>query len=211
MGVIPVLEEKFAIEGCEWEVSASTTTGDLSVPEDGTMQISLRVVKGEDWTHGVFVPLVGSDDRFLNRFMDAFRTSSEFRARCEIVGEDSEINRETGSGERLPSLPASPAPSRDAGVARLVRLGKKAKFKDFASLRSGRDGFSNKKEDQLIELLGPDAARVDTLISSHADDIEASERLKVMRWVARGLPADMALRKVMTDMEVSKNSKRSRR
>jgi hypothetical protein len=70
------------------------------------------------------------------------------------------------------------------------------KFKDFVKLNTGGlDKFSKMKEQDLIERIR------DEDIKAIEKELSASEtgRMKALRWVARGLRVDLAIRKVNTD------------
>lgn len=102
----------------------------------------------------------------------------------------------------LPKLPPAPTgadPAIRGDVARLVRMGAKAKFRDFAQLRSGRDRYSSMRLPDLEAAVSP--AALACLVA-----LDETTRAKALRWVLRGLPADMAAHKVAVDAEVSANA-----
>lgn len=77
----------------------------------------------------------------------------------------------------------------------------KLKFRDFAGLKTyGIDGFSRVKYEKLAELV--EDKDVKTIEQSFDD-----EKLVVntLRWVARGLIIEHAIRKVKTDLEIQQN------
>jgi hypothetical protein len=206
MGVLPVDYRIISIAGVDWELDANTTTDDMS-RSDGTLQILARQKGSSDWTHCCHVPLQHSPPNFLERFANAFVAFEEFRNECEQHAGGSRIDKETDFGTRSPKVPASPAPKIEQAVTRIVKLGKKAKFSDYASLRSGRDKFSSAKEADLTSLLGDEVDVLDDVIKQKGVEFEPSARVKMLRWMARGLPSDMALRKILTDFEIAKNSR----
>ena len=78
------------------------------------------------------------------------------------------------------------------------------KFKDFISLKSGNDSYSRMKEERLFRCIeirfGKSTVQwlKDALI-----DLDSPYSKKVLRWVARGLNPDLALKKVSVDEEMS--------
>lgn len=78
---------------------------------------------------------------------------------------------------------------------------KEPKFKDFMGLKTfGRDKVSSMKRDVLLQVL----------VESDVDLIcekleEEKQQTTAFRWVYRGLMPQLAIRKVLTDLEVAKN------
>ena len=102
----------------------------------------------------------------------------------------------------IPALPQKVAESKQAKALRaLIKLGKKARFRDYAALKSGTDKWSKMRLPQLKRVLGDTFAEV---ANSELDD---EHQAKYARWLLRGLPSDMALRKVKTDMEIAANAR----
>ncbi len=86
-------------------------------------------------------------------------------------------------------------PARSPEVRELIKrslLGK-ARFQDFAKLRSGRDQYSRAAVDDLLDSLS--IASVPRAISSLPD----TDVRKALRWMCRGLPEGLAMRKVAVD------------
>lgn len=77
------------------------------------------------------------------------------------------------------------------------------RFRDFARLKSGRDKFSAMRLPELLALVVPSA---ETLAALTAQFPEETDQAKVLRWMARGLSADKAMRKVATDLEITANA-----
>jgi hypothetical protein len=78
---------------------------------------------------------------------------------------------------------------------------KNPKFNDFANLKTyGIDGFSRLKIEQLANLVMK--TEYDLIMKSFDEPHYA---LTALRWKARGLPADLAIRKVKTDLEIRNN------
>lgn len=105
----------------------------------------------------------------------------------------------------LPALPALSTPTDLASVReaiqRLVHKGPHAKFRDYAALHSGRDAYSALRLTELLALL-PDSAR------THIKQSEwpARDQAAAARWILRGLPLSMALRKVEVDQEIRRHA-----
>jgi hypothetical protein len=83
---------------------------------------------------------------------------------------------------------------------------KKLRFKDFANLKvGGRDGFSSMKEEDLDALIGnSEKAFIESQLNG------ANLIIVAKRWVARGLQARKAVRKIKTDEEIRINFEKSR-
>lgn len=72
-------------------------------------------------------------------------------------------------------------------------------FKDFIQLKCGRDEFSRLKlADLKTAVSHPDCLAV---VAEISDDSKAEA--SCLRWVLRGLPAEKAIRKIRTDLEVT--------
>lgn len=90
---------------------------------------------------------------------------------------------------------------------KLINLGDRAKFGDFIKLKtSGMDKYSRASVDKLAEIaaqrFGPDTIE---WLQSATGGFDEEYGKTALRWVARGLPPDMALKKVSVDMEVRAN------
>ena len=82
---------------------------------------------------------------------------------------------------------------------------KNPKFKDFSQLKTyGMDSFSRMKAEKAIEIIGE--SKYQQLKTEFDDD---KVLLNAMRWTARGLKPDLAVRKVKTDLEIQKNMNKS--
>ena len=119
----------------------------------------------------------------------------------------------------LPKAEGSPATRPD--IEKINRLGNKAGFGDLKQLKvGGMDGFSRVSISGLQELLINfhdlhDAfharLQTDKLTESLPDAAAAKLLLQALRWSARGLEGDLALRKVLVDLEVSNNVRGKKR
>lgn len=82
---------------------------------------------------------------------------------------------------------------------------KNHKFKNFASLRSGRDGFTKMKLDQLVSHVDNDKVmKIEQNIPTNA------ARASALRWVLRGLSTEQAIQKAKVDEEINQNRKMKR-
>ncbi|MGK7876873.1 MAG: ribonuclease HI family protein [Xenococcaceae cyanobacterium] len=95
-------------------------------------------------------------------------------------------------------IPAGVKPA----VGRILKLASKARFKDYMNLKSGRDEFTSKRLPGLKKLV-PEEVQLQIAQEWDGNDIYLA---KVYRWYLRGLPPDMAIRKVRTDAEVEENA-----
>jgi len=134
---------------------------------------------------------------YLNNFFKKILRDVDYRAQYldkgewnEIIEWDDPVNPKTRAViDRLNSKPM-----------------KKLRFKDFANLKvGGRDSFSKIKEEDLDVLIGNDDKK---LIESQLNGEKLI--LTAKRWVARGLQARKAVRKVKTDEEIRMNYEESR-
>lgn len=176
-----------------------TTTSDLMMDEDGYAGVYGTLSDGREF--GFSVPLHGSGEPWFRRLCDAIAGVPGFV--------DSLMVLDTAGPDFV--IPA--APSRDGGaVGRLARMGNKAKFRDFADVRSGRDRFSSVKLTELRDAV-PTASVEFALsrMSKVAETDRDAELAKTLRWMLRGLPADMAIRKTEVDREITLNATQKRR
>lgn len=74
-------------------------------------------------------------------------------------------------------------------------------FKDFMHLKTfGRDKVSSMKREALVEVLSePQVVAIEEALTGEKN------RLTAFRWVVRGLKPELAIRKVLTDIEVGNN------
>lgn len=82
-------------------------------------------------------------------------------------------------------------------IANLIKLGNKAKLQDYLNLKSGYDEYSHKKIRQLEQLITPENQEK-ILKNWQGND---SYLAKVYRWNLRGLPPEMAIKKVEIEAE----------
>lgn len=95
-------------------------------------------------------------------------------------------------------------------LTRLVGLGPRARFKEFADLKTGGiDGYSRTKIEKLTEYVivrfGEESV---TWLEEVTGGFDTDYGKTALRWVSRGLPPDMALKKVSVDMEIRANMRK---
>jgi len=83
-------------------------------------------------------------------------------------------------------------------ITNIIKLGNKAKFQDYLNLKSGHDEYSNKKIRQLEQLVTPENR--EKIIKNWQGN--ESYLAKVYRWNLRGLPPEMAIKKVEIEAEM---------
>ncbi len=103
---------------------------------------------------------------------------------------------------RLPGHQPSDV-QRVPDVQQMIRSALKGniKFKDFARLRSGRDNYSR----MPIEALISELALVE--MPATVAGLEEADARKVLRWMCRGLPEGLAIRKVAVDRELTERAR----
>lgn len=103
---------------------------------------------------------------------------------------------------RLPGQQPSDV-QRVPDVQQIIRSALKGDvhFKDFARLRSGRDDYSRMSIEALISALA--LADMPATVAA----LEEAEARKVLRWMCRGLPEGLALRKVAVDRELTERAR----
>lgn len=95
----------------------------------------------------------------------------------------------------------------------LLQLRDNAKFKDFVKLKTGGiDNYSRASVDLLSKYVAARfglgaVAWLEKVVGSFDTDYGK----KALRWAARGLPPDMALKKVSVDMEIQANFAKSKK
>lgn len=131
-----------------------------------------------------------------NHFVKKFLTDSKYRTKFVYEGEwNGTIEFEAPSGVNKEC---------EEAIRRLNgRNSKKLNFKDFASLKTyGTDSFSRMKLDKLLEVVSKDD--VDAIETTFDDE---KVQLTALRWIARGLKTELAIRKIKTDLEIRNNKK----
>ncbi|MEG3437341.1 ribonuclease HI family protein [Pannus brasiliensis CCIBt3594] len=108
------------------------------------------------------------------------------------------VNRCIGEAlgkERKVSPNLSPSQALAPDIARLIQLGKKATERDFQTLEVRLDELAGKTLAQLQALV-PETERDAIALQWDGDDDHLAE---IYRWYCRGLPAPLALKKVMLE------------
>lgn len=115
------------------------------------------------------------------------------------------------TGTRKSSVPAIPTvpenvsrAKQESAIRHLIQLGDKAKFSDYAALRSGVDKWSKVRLPALMVELGDRAHEVSR------SGLDEEHKARFARWILRGLPFDMALRKIKVDIELTEASRKRR-
>jgi hypothetical protein len=143
----------------------------------------------------------GLDAAAAVHFVDSLR--DWLAGTLDVTGERYRLKETRKSS--LPAIPVLPQVVLEAKQAKaikaLIRLGGKARFRDFAELRSGTDKWSKLRLPALREALGEGFAPV------AESGLDEEHQARMARWALRGLPSDMALRKVKTDMEIASNAR----
>jgi hypothetical protein len=116
---------------------------------------------------------------------------------------------ENGSWDGIVEWTDPVNPSTKKAIDRLNRTSmKKLRFKDFARLKvGGRDSFSRRREDDLDAIID----HRDVKLVNDEFPVDDKMREVAKRWIARGLRAGKAVRKVKTDDEIRANVASSRR
>jgi hypothetical protein len=180
-------------------LDADMSPGDLSKGPGGTANIYGRIEDGKRFHFSM--PAQMFNESWFSRLCDALAAHGEFRTTIHATLEIDEGF----------VIPASPSRSLDA-CGQLAKLGIRAKFGDFAKLKSGRDRFSVLKLADLRAAVGDaQAEEVASRMANHRDYDRDAETAKVLRWVLRGLSVGMAVRKAAVDREVAANAVQRRR
>ncbi|MHA2500608.1 MAG: hypothetical protein ACXAEL_13660, partial [Candidatus Hodarchaeales archaeon] len=141
------------------------------------------------------------DSTHYARFVAKFLRDPEYRRQFQRQGEwNGIIEFKAPSGHRI-------NPVCQKGIRRLnsKRPGQ-LRFKNFMNLKTGgRDAFSRLKHTQLEALIPSSALKM-----IFQEEMDESMTLSCLRWVARGLKPQLAIRKVKIDREVQENAQRSR-
>jgi hypothetical protein len=183
--------------GTRATLSVITTTSDVSADRRGTAYVYGSLSTGGEI--GFHVPLSIYSDDWFRRLCDAIHHHHEYvYLLCSVKEVDGRF-----------VIPAAPSRDGDA-VVRLVRKGMDAKFKDLIALKSGRDRFSRMKLPELKAAVGEHVVeQACEGLGIAGDDPDDDELAKVLRWIMRGLPVYLALRKVEADQVISENAAKS--
>ncbi len=153
-----------------------------------------------------------------NKFADALASKAAGMPVARIINHYTELDEwkpdlcfmpdERGL-EKLPPL----NPSCEQGIEKLLLLEGKAKFKDYAALRTDRPNeYSRANIETLKKYItirhGPKAVLWMLDVLEDANPWYADSAL---RWAARGLPPDMALKKASVGMEIATNTANKKR
>lgn len=132
------------------------------------------------------------------QFVDKFLADVKYRKTLLIKGDGWD-----GAVEKPKSVVH---PKCASAIARIEHTREqKLNFRIFADLKTfGQDAFSRKKSAELEEIVGGENVAV-----IKADERMSDERLytSALKWCARGLSPNHAVRKVLTDKEISDNAR----
>lgn len=131
----------------------------------------------------------------FNIFIVSFLRSSKFRSKLQHVGEWQGNFRAT-SEEWVND-------SCIKGIQKINAM-ENPTFQDFMRLKTfGKDSYSNKKKDELIQSLPIDDIR--RIQNEFRRDIGGEQlMLATLRWLSRGLGVEYAIKKVRVDAEVAR-------
>jgi hypothetical protein len=205
-------------DGKRFAFTAWCERKDRMAPEDGRATIEVTEAGAPKDIPGwkLSVCLDELKDKWAERWVEAFCTQPDYRAQfaCDAAGVGGvhiprEVNHpKTGDIKTQTTLPAIPvlpaleaAQKKSHAVKSFLALGPAAKFSDYAQLRSGRDAFSTMKIEALKEMMGPEQST-----SLMALNVDEENRVRVARWVMRGLSIEDAARKIEVDMEVAEHA-----
>lgn len=132
-------------------------------------------------------------------FVDTFLNDAKYRKNFLVHGENVEVVRPP-SRELI-------HPKCAEAIARINNKNpKKLKFADFMNLRTyGKDKVSFMKANELEDAIPAN------LLADLRKSTDEEYVLKVLRWYKRGLKIEHAMRKVQTDIEISRNANSKRR
>lgn len=215
MGTITMMEERLQDDqGNIFSLSVVTDTESASDPDDGSIWISLTETTGGEYAL-VLDWQDYSEEWLRRRFLPVFLADPEYRQRFLSEEGSHYFGGELPDGTRKSSLPPIPkvqAEATESGgvlnqVAELLRKAQQgqARFADFARLRSGRDQWSSCKLSELREKAGEATAQA---LGGYR--LEPEQEAVALRWVQRGLPLELAVRKVRTDQEIREKKTKSR-
>lgn len=203
MGYMPISEsKKVSPYGEKIKIDIWTYTDEYSDPE-GCVCISISVTdnKNNIMEYRFDFPHKEYTEQWNDKFEDSFLYNKDYRKTFEVKDE------RTLEFDSAPSIPPlNDLQKKDKSIElqkEIKKINKKGgKFKDFMKLKSGRDKYSGFRKNALLELV-----EEDVISNKEIKTLEESDKLKVYRWILRGLTTENAIRKVKTDLEVSSNCK----
>jgi ribonuclease HI len=86
-------------------------------------------------------------------------------------------------------------------IKRIIELNSNTKFSDFAKLKSGYDRFSDLT---LANLQKISPSEISNTVKAYMYD--EYWQAKALRWYLRGLPINLAIKKILVDQEISLNA-----
>ncbi len=172
--------------------------GDPNDPDKDKFCLNVYTISPDKKESTYYAALGGCTESIWVQFQDKFLAHPKFRKKYLIDGEgwDGEVVREKTDIH----------PKCASAIARLEKTKEsKLNFRMFAALRTfGFDSFSRKKAPELEKFLGEDKV---AQIKSDERMKEPSLYASALKWCARGLSPNHAIRKVLTDAEVAQNAR----
>lgn len=149
-------------------------------------------------------------DRVANQMMDSHSGMSPIPSFEKTVAAKAEA-KEKAKAAMVPAEPGAIRPD----IQKLNNLAEKASFKDFSALKvGGMDQYSRSNPEALQGLL-PNFDELSAAFmqrsksDKNSQDMPEIDRTKLvinaLRWTARGLNPELAIRKVLVDLEVTNN------
>lgn len=206
MGIIPLFEgKKKSIDKKDISLIADTTTDDLSYQDDPESTVWIFVENETDKiNYSLTVPLYLYTNTWIEKFFESFILNVEYREQFKA-----EIYPHFDDLPEMPKLSKEEKEFKQSlvkeEILNFLKI-KNPKFKDFANLKAGRDIFSSLALEALIkEIEDKDFEKIKKEIS------DESSQAKVIRWMLRGLPLELSIRKIKVEEEITLNFNKSKK
>ena len=201
-------DKKFDVDGVEvwfhpWDDDdyfCAFKSSDFDDSELETENVDV-FVRGSNFRASYYKQFQKLSDSAYTQFIEKFL--ADFQYRCNFLTDGENWTGELKVlGEEKPLI----HPKCASEIKRIENTqDDRLKFRDFANLKTfGMDFFSRKKIPELEKIL--DESQV-VVIKSDARMSDTTLYTSALKWCARGLSANHAVRKVMTDKEISDNSR----
>ncbi len=198
-------EDGTEIKFCPWDADDylhAFVKGDPNDPDRDKFCLNVYVVTPNKEESAYYAALSRCSQSAWVQFIEKFVSDPKYRQKFLIEGKgwDGTIKQEKTDIH----------PKCASAIAQIEKTKEsKLKFHIFANLKTfGQDAFSRKKTPELEELLG----------EKKVTEIKADERMEddklyaaALKWCARGLSPNHAVRKVLTDQEVAQNARGHRK
>jgi len=203
MSYLPILEEKkISPFGEKVKINFDTYSEDLN-DDSGSIYCFINVFfEGKSIEYSFSIPNKGYSELWYEKFENAFLYNKDFREQFKSGNDSVDF-------EVTPKIPEpNELQKKDNSINlqnKINKINKKGgKFKDFLSLKSGRDKYSSFKKEQIFNMLNDDV-----LNNQEIKDLEEKEQLKVYRWILRGLNLENSIKKIKVDLEVGNNFRKT--